>query len=142
MKVTLFRQLTLENNTVVERFTVNPKKSLLLDEHRNVSHFVELLVHYYSVEGLYKLLSVRRGEYLYEKTYEYDSTVQPPPPGLTLSFDYTPYVGKRSCKKCTHYVQLHRGGGCSGRLKKLKYPVWENCNYWNENSVLKNLVVT
>lgn len=142
MKVTLYRQLHLRNNEVQELWTVNPKKQYLCDENRSVKWFLVLLSHKYSVEHVYKLKRSTYGDYTYEKYYEYDNTVPPPPPGLTVSFDYTPYVGKRSCKKCNHYVRLKRGGGCEGRLKLLRYSVWENCNYWSENSVLRNLCVT
>lgn len=142
MKVYLYRQLFLRNNEVQEFWTVTPKKPVLCDDSRAVKWFLRLLSHHYSVERLYTLKRSSYNDYVYEKYYEYDSSVPAPPPGLTLSFDYTPYVGRHTCKKCTHYVKLHRGGGCSGRLRKLRYPVWENCNYWSENSVLKNLCVT
>ncbi len=139
MKVYLYRQLYLDNNIIKEIFKITPKKVFLNDDNRAVRDFIVLLSFKYSIKNLYKLLSCKTSDYTFEKTYEYNPEIPPPPSGLVITFDYIPYVGKHTCKKCSHYVKLKRGGACSGRAKKLKYDIWEGCHYWHENSIIKNL---
>jgi hypothetical protein len=139
VKVSLYRQLYKENNIIKEIFTINPKKIFLADDSRAVRDFIVLLSFKYSIKNSYKLLSSKTSDYYFERTYEYNPDVIPPPPGLVITFDYIPFVGKHTCKKCTSYIKLKRGGACNGRVKKLKYDIWEGCHYWHENSIIKNL---
>ena len=139
MKISLYREIKKRGPHIFEVFSFLPKNKIVIDEHRRVFDFLNLLSLYFSIGEQYSLIERKTFEYSISSIYCYNPKAKIPKPSFIYEFDYIPFMGKRKCSKCIYSKKQNHIQYCEGRMKKIENDFWKDCLYWKEDSFIKVL---
>lgn len=134
MLITVYKEIKKRESLIIETFTFSPKIKSLIDDHNNVRDFLILLTSQLSIAPEYNLISFVEKDYIIERQYEYAKGKRVPIPSLSFQFTYIPFNGKKKCSKCFHNRYYGKIQYCSGRMRKINYDYWQDCNFYKEDS--------
>jgi hypothetical protein len=133
VKINLQIQRAKTNDSIVEVFSVSPKKySVLHDSSRAIHIALWSMRNLNSLHTRYKLKDIKYSGVDVIYVYEYDPAINANniPLSETKSIQYFPITGTKSCINCCYYKQNTKYF-CTHKGKKFNKP-FENCVFWNE----------
>lgn len=128
----------INNNELLEIFTIPKKYELYYNTKRQMYYTIWLLTNKYALHPILKLKNIiyshTKTIYVYE--YENKPELQNIPHIETISFSYEPILGKKKCQKCYYYYHSKNSKNiCVYKGIKIKKFSWYKCLYWKEKSL-------
>lgn len=133
MKVDITITRRKHGNKILEIFSITPSHSLLKKSNRAIYYYLWKLINDKSISAIYDLIEkIENGNKIINVLLYNDNITYTPDHLDTISINYRPVLGKKTCRKCMHYKKYKEKKICYVKGKEVNKNSWYKCLYWHE----------